>query len=130
MPSWAFKVLFFSNQKRCPYSFDNLVFHFMIPPASKVLCFYIQKGRRRKVGFHFTIPRASNVLCFYNQNSRHRKVGCFQRKRINLFSISKLKTSPLYDDGGFDCEIQYFGKRRNRKVGCALYATAGSHDKP
>ena len=92
MMPWAFKILGFCNQKRRPYVFDNWAFHFMIPWAFKVLCFYNQNRRRRKVGFHFTIPRRFKVLGFYNRNPRRRKVGWFQRKKIYLFLISKLKT--------------------------------------
>ena len=84
-----------------------------------------QKPRRRKVELHFTIPRGGEVLCFYNENQRHRKVEAVSKKEINIFLFSLLKSFPLYDHGGSDGKIQYFGMRRNRKVERALYASGG-----
>ena len=58
--------------------------------------------------FHFTISPSPKTLCFYNQNHCHRKVEYFLIKEVNRFSLSLLKSFPLYDEVGFDCKNTVF----------------------
>ena len=98
------QALVFSDTNSLHLELDIICFSLDDFARMLSIVFFQSKPCRRKVHIHFTIPLLPKVLCFYNQNHRHRKVGGFQEEKINIFLISLLKTFPLYDDGGFDCK--------------------------